>query len=305
MIRHTYATTDELREYLSGTTYSSTWTSDSAALRAILEAQSRRIDLFCGGGAFGPKTDTRYFDIGAGSLRHSPQYAVNAVSGGNIGVADQLASVVPLDGWLVSATTVTAYDATDRGASDTLSEGYNADYWLMPYNESPKTILEMNEDTTKELDAGQQTLAIAGTWGYMNETSSVTTSDAISSTTATTVSVGSASDLSPAQTIIIDSEQLYVTAISGNTLTVERGVNGTSSATHSGGATVYRYLYPELVVQACKDMAKIVFRDRDMGVTQTIGPADASVTRSDRDLRDVLNILMPYRVASTSNGLIF
>lgn len=85
------------------------------------------------------------------------------------------------------------------------------------------------------------------------------------------MSVSSAANLGPAQTILVDTEQLYVTSISGNTLTVERGVNGTTAATHSGGATVYRYDYPALVVQACLDIAKLTFRNRDMGMSTTIG----------------------------------
>jgi VCBS repeat-containing protein len=104
-----------------------------------------------------------------------------------------------------------------------LTEGHNNDFFLMPYNVSPKTIFKLNEDTSNTLDAGQQTLSILGSWGYTADTLSVTTADAVGSTTTTSVSVTSAADLGPAQTILVDSEQLYITAISGNTLTVERG----------------------------------------------------------------------------------
>jgi len=302
--RHTYATADDLRDYLAGTSYSSGWTSDAGSIRRILEAVSRRIDDYCGGGTFGPLTETRFYDIGSGSLRDSPQYQTVAITD-DIKTSMSTPGVVPLDGWIVSPTTVTAYGATDRATSETLTEGYNADFWLMPYNSAPKTILKLNEDTTKGFDAGQQTLSILGSWGYTADTVSVTTSDAIGSTTATSASVTSATDLGPAQTILIDSEQLYITAISGNTLTVERGVNGTTGATHSGGATVYRYDYPELVVQAALDLAKIVFRDRDLGAVTTIGSGDAAITSAAGEINSILMTLDQYQVTGTSNGVFF
>ena len=303
-VRHTYATSDDLRDYLAGTSYSSGWTSDANAIRRILEAASRRIDDYCGGGTFGPQTQTRYYDIGNNALRQSSQYQTISVTD-DLVTTNSSSGVVPLDGWFISPTTVTAYGATDRATSETLTEGHANDFFLMPYNFSPKTILKLNEDTTKGLDAGQQTLSILGSWGYTADTVSVTTSDAISSTTATSASVTSASNLGPAQTILVDSEQLYITSISGNTLTVERGVNGTTAATHSGGASLYRYDYPELVVQACLDLSKIVFRDRDMGAATSIGSGAVAITGAEGEIQSILGTLDQYRVAATSNGTIF
>jgi hypothetical protein len=302
--RHTYASTDDLRDYLAGTSFSSGWTSDAGSIRRILEAASRRIDLYCEGGTFGPLTETRLYDIGSGSLVQSPQYLVLAGTN-DISTSVSLANVIPLDGWLVSTTTVTAYDDTDRGASTVLTEGYANDFFLMPYNVSPKTIFKLNEDTSNTLDAGQQTLSILGSWGYTADTLSVTTADAISSTTTTSVSVTSAADLGPAQTVLVDSEQLYITAISGNTLTVQRGVNGTSGATHSGGATLTRYDYPELVVQACLDIAKLTFRNRDLGPASVIGAGEMSMTVAESEVRSVLMTLEDFRVTGTTNGIIF
>ena len=302
--RHTYATADDLRDYLAGTSYSSAWTSDAGAIRRILEASSRRIDDYCGGGTFGPVTQTRYYDIGWGTLRDSPQYVVS-VEAGALASVNSTVGVVPLDGWMVSPTTVTAYGATDRATSETLTQGYANDYFLMPYNFTPKTILKLNEDTAKSLDAGQQTLSIVGEWGYTANTISVTTSDAIGSTTATSASVTSATNLGPGQAILIDSEQLYITSISGNTLTVERAVNGTTAATHSGGVSLYRYDYPELVVQACLDLSKVVFRDRDLGTVTSIGSGDAAITTAEGEIQSILMTLDQYRVAATSNGVIF
>ena len=303
-VRHTYATADELRDYLAGTSYSSGWTSDAVAIRRILEASSRRIDDYCGGGSFGPQTQTRYYDIGFGNLRESPQYLATANSN-DLANETQVVSVIPLDNWLVSPTTVTAYGGTDRATSETLTEGHANDFFLVPYNSSPKTLLKLNEDTAKGLDSGQQTLSIVGAWGYTADTILVTTSDAIASTSTTSISVTSATDLGPAQTILIDSEQFYIASISGNTLTVERGVNGSTAATHSGGASLYRYDYPVLVTQACLDLSKIVFRDRDLGTVSSIGSGEAGITSAESEIQSILGTLDQFQVTGTSNGVIF
>ena len=61
---------------------------------------------------------------------------------------------------------------------------------------------------------------------------------AISSTSATSVPVDSASILRADQVILVGSEQMSITSISSNTLTVSRGYNSTTAATHSDGASV-------------------------------------------------------------------
>tara|TARA_Y100000401_G_C8297055_1_gene211901 strand:+ start:201 stop:1124 length:924 start_codon:yes stop_codon:yes gene_type:complete len=304
--RHTYASTDDLREYLAGTTYSSGWTSDASSLRRVLESSSRRIDDYCGGGLFGVKTQTRTFDIGTGSLIDSPQYTRAIQDSDEINTVNAVASVIPLDYWLISATTVTSYKQTARTSNEVLTEGYANDYFLMPYNSSPKTTMKLNQDTEKAFHSGQQTLTILGEWGYTNDSEQITTLDgAISSTTATSVPVTAATNLSPAETILVGSEQMYITSISSNTLTVERGVNGTTAATHSDDASVKSYLYPTEVVQACLDLSKIIFRDREMGVTQTLGGSDVGVTRASEEATNVLQTLDSFRTVSLSGSVIF
>ena len=64
-------------------------------------------------------------------------------------------------------------------------------------------------------------------------------SAAISSTSATSISVDDGTDFEVNQNIKVDSEEMTVTNISSNTLTVVRGVNGTNAATHSDNANVF------------------------------------------------------------------
>ena len=304
--RHTYASTDDLRDYLAGTTYSSGWTSDAGVLRRVLESSSRRIDDYCEGGTFGAKTETRVFDIGRGTLRNSSQLFGYTNDVGELSSLNSGAGIIPLDNWLISATTITSYKQTARTENEVLAEGVTNDYLLMPYNTTPKTTLKLNEDTSKGFHGGQKTLTILGSWGYTNDTEEITDlNGAVSSTTATTVAVTSATNLSPAETILVDAEQMYITSISTNNLTVERGVNGTTAATHSDEDAVKSFLYPSEVVQACLDLSKIIFRDRDMGTVQTLGGGEQGVTRAGQEASDVLKTLDNYRTRALSGSIVF
>ena len=273
----------------------------------IVEASSVRIDNYMGMQSFGPRSETRYYDIGSGSLRRSTQNIRNSTGGNIIGPSSAMVNAIPLDSWLVSVTgTITSYKSTDRAESESLDEGYNNDYWLLPYNTSPKVEIELNEDTSKGFHGGQQTLAVTGVWGYSNDLSGEkTTTGTIATETETAWGVEDASTLNTAQTIKVDDEQMYITGISSNTLTVERGVNGTTAATHTAGTSVYTYVYPTLVVQACLDLSKIYFRDRDLGVTQTIGTPEMGVTRSDREAINILKTLDTYRATTTESQVFF
>lgn len=70
--------------------------------------------------------------------------------------------------------------------------------------------------------------------------SATTLSAAITSTSATAITVANATQLpsSPQFRIIVDSELMLVTGISGNTLTVVRGAEGSAATVHSNGSAV-------------------------------------------------------------------
>ena len=75
--------------------------------------------------------------------------------------------------------------------------------------------------------------------GYTYKSSYTTTlNGAISSTGATSVPVADASGLLANQRIMVGSEIMAISSISSNTLTVTRGQQSTTAATHSDGATV-------------------------------------------------------------------
>ena len=61
---------------------------------------------------------------------------------------------------------------------------------------------------------------------------------AITSTSATSVAVASATPLRANQQILVGSEKMTISSISSNTLTVSRGAGGSTAGTHSDGASV-------------------------------------------------------------------
>ena len=304
---HTYADANLFRQYLAGSGHTTDWTEDATTIRILLESVSNRIDQFVGGNTFGPVTATNTYDIGLGALRTDaiertgkevsrPDYWANKASG---------AGRIPLDKWLISPTTVTAYDDTERSGSNVLTEGTSNDYLLEPYNRSPKNLLKLSEETTKSFHGGQQTLTILGSWGWEDRKSSaLSTFDAIGSTTTTSLSVSSGASTYAGYTILVDTEQMYVESVSSNTLTVVRGVNGTTAATHSGGASYYKYLYESDVVEVCLDIAKNRWRERDAGTTQLIGTGDMSLSRPQFNENTILRRLNFY-VMEQSQGIFF
>ncbi len=64
----------------------------------------------------------------------------------------------------------------------------------------------------------------------------------------TDVDVVSAAGLTAPFTIMIDNEEMRVTSIASNTLTVTRAVNGSSAATHTNGATIYPVVINSLIL---------------------------------------------------------
>lgn len=140
---------------------------------------------------------------------------------------------------LISVTSITDDDAAIA----------SSDYFLYPRNAPSrnKPYLWVELLFTSELfqfdDTKQAAISINGKWGYNERTraSGSLLNGAISDTTSTSVIVDSGDDFDIGQTILVDSEQMFIRNrdTGSETLTVERGMNGTTAATHSDNAVVY------------------------------------------------------------------
>lgn len=222
-------------------------TLDDAAILAALETVSREIDRYCGR-RFYVEQRTRYY---------------GAPSGGCLRVDDLLA--------------VTTLKTDPNGARTYPDSWATTDYDLDPPNaplESPPepyTRIHLVPLGTYRFPSGGRSIQITGKWGYYEvlETVGSLLNEALdASETGVDVVDGVLYDIG--ETLLIDSEQLYVSAIASNTLTVTRGVNGTTAASHLTAAPIQRYTYP-VVGEACTQQAILAFQ-RFTASVDDIGP---------------------------------
>ncbi|KKN20600.1 hypothetical protein LCGC14_0933880 [marine sediment metagenome] len=166
-----------------------------------------------------------------------------------------------LDEPLLAATTVTLGDAT------VLVEG--TDFRLFPNDETPASALEMINTAlawTARIDRTSR-IAIVGEWGWrrnyadawIDSTDSVQdVSVTAEQTTITTTNADGADGrglsprFSPGNLIRIDSEFMSVVSISSETLTVVRGVRGSTAATHTNDTQIDVFIPEGAVVRAAK-----------------------------------------------------
>lgn len=206
-------------------------------LLEMLNSASRIIDNYCNR-HFYVKSETRYFN-GAVPLQ-----------------IDDLLSI-DTDG----LTTDEDGDATFENTFAT------TDYILYPLNKFPKTKIELSADSNYgSFGYTKKGCSIAGKWGYGDGDSATPYTDSGDEvedtggieTDDTTITVTDADNFAPGQTILIESEQCYISAYdtSANTLTVTRAVNGTTAAEHDKDTTIYIYDYPDDIAQATLQMAE-------------------------------------------------
>jgi len=190
---------------------------------------------------------------------------------------------------------------TTQNGDTTITSG---NYYLMcggSYNVTPYDRIVLKSDSTQPNLSYSGTLqkanTITATWGYHEDWANAwqdsgdTLQAAISSTTATSCTV---SDVDGAgvygmtprfrvqDLIKIDDEFCYVTAknTSTNVLTLRRGANGSTAATHDNGSTVYVYRVMHDIETACRRLAKWLYDARASSYTDELTTTDAAgVTR--------------------------
>lgn len=235
---HTYATTAQFKDYLVNTGNTDLGTAGDSTLLTILEGASRRIDAFTNRkrSGFGPRVGTNTYDN----------------DGGEVWLEDDL----------LSAGTVSARPSTGETAVVLAAD---TDYLLYPANETQKRRIAPSGVGSLSFGSGDQVFIVYGTWGYSNDTVTLGTMGTVSAS-ATTVAL-SGGTAYPGATLLAESEQMYVTASTGGTaLTVVRGVNGTTAATHAASTSVAQYVYPSEVISACLLVAQRRWRQREAGL---------------------------------------
>jgi hypothetical protein len=158
---------------------------------------------------------------------------------------------------LASITTLTVDDDGDDTYELTLAE--TTDYFVVREREgdsnTPIVRLDLNPNGT-QLSAwptAKRAIKIVGLWAYSYELEDAlvdTAEELDASETDITLDLTAAALIYPGDTIVIESEQMEATTVSTVTLTVVRGINGTTAATHVTNSDVYVRRYPRDVERA-------------------------------------------------------
>ena len=250
---------------------------DDNLLKSKCFNASRLFDLACHRHFF-PVYETRYYD-------HPGDY-VSAFTAINN-------SRLLLDEDLLAVDTLT----TDNGGTTIAS----ADYILRrgkssnfpPFNNIE---LKTNGTTTIFSYSGtpQESNAVTGWWGYHEDwgnawlDSGDTVQDDPLSDSATTVTVDNARNFEPQQLIRLGTEYAYIESINttAETLTVKRGVNGTTAASHLQDTTIYIYQVQSDISEIVKQWAVFLTRLKNspygVGGVAELGQTEiSSLKRSD------------------------
>jgi len=248
---HVYACLAEFKDFMREQGSTSLGSNQDATMLSVLESASRRIDEFCQrslyGTGFGPRVGTNKYDS----------------SGGNC---------LWLNDDLITTTKVTVRTSTTDAGTDIVAD---TDYFLQTgsgsYGDPPYRRLVIHDAATTlaGFGSGFRTIDVVGTWSYPYVLRALvpTTAEALDATEQV-IDVSTQAGISPGMTLLLDSEQVYVTATTDaaqDTITVDRGVNGTTAATHLTSLAISRIIYTAPAVDACNRVALRRWRSRDAG----------------------------------------
>lgn len=181
-------------------------------------------------------------------------------------------SILALDWDCLSLTTITNGDASTISANNYVTEPRNdTPYWAV------KLLASSNLAWTYTSDP-ENAISIAAIWGYHADYANAwvdtgaTLAAAISNTTGTTFTCTTAK-LKSGMLVKIDSEFLYVSSVApstNDTITVVRGVNGSTAATHLISAPVSVWTVDPALQGVIWRAAAALYRLRDNPIADTV-----------------------------------
>lgn len=270
-----YATLDALRRTLGLT---ADQTGDDSLLRGALAAASRLIEAYTGRW-FAPVIQTRRYCLPEGG-------------------------VLLLDGDLLALDTLTNGDGTVIPAGA---------LHLHPAAGSVKASIVLDRTQAAFVCVGDpvDAIQVTGVWGYHPDWATAwrDSGDAVAddplAADAVTVTVSDADGADAAgesprfaagQLLTLDAEYLRVLAVDAetNTLSVARGVHGSTAAQHAEGSALAVYQPPADIVQVSLRVAAWLYRQKDAGYVQVAGGLRGQMTVPPALPEDVQQILAPY-----------
>lgn len=244
---HAYITLDALK---SAGALNITGTANDDRLLRLAEAASSVIDRWCNRHFFSRKATLRFDGNG----------------GATVGVPDLVS---------VERNGLKTYDG--YGGFPTTWE--SGEYRLLPFNADPASADNPNSRPYTRLLAtgamsgkvrfppGRGNVEVSGVWGWWRHTrrAAETTNAAIDAAAAAIV-LNTHDGIAPGHTLLIGDEQVYVRSRVRNTLSVERGVNGTVSAPIANKSAIDIFEYPPAVSEAALLLAIRMWRGTLGGV---------------------------------------
>lgn len=202
---------------------------------------------------------------------------------------------------LISASTIKLDEDSDGTFEYTM---VTADYWLeREFGENidapPFDLLRLNPYTGTRLSfmALRRLVEIAGVWGYSANVERQVPTATLADATTTTMTTSAAGNIGVGQTLLIESEKVYVSGGTASPWTVARGLDGTTAAAHAA-KPIDLYVYEPAVRDATLITLGRMAKRKDGGYTD---PADSVFlgiggTKYDIELDgDVRVMLAPYR----------
>ena len=249
---HAYITLDALK---SAGALNITGTANDDRLLGLAEAASSVIDRWCNRHFFALKAMLRFDGSG----------------GATLGVPDLVS---------VDDGGVRIYE---RGYGGFTTAWDGNDYRLLPYNADPVSANNPNSRPYTRLLAtgattgrilfppGHGNVEVSGVWGWwqhLRRASQSVDAAVDAGDTALTLSALQTGqpEICAGHTLLIGEEQVYVLARDGETLTVERGVNGTAAAATAEDSVIDIYEYPAPVSEAALLLAVRMWQSARGGV---------------------------------------
>lgn len=214
-------------------------TADDTVIKRVIENISRALDRFWEGRHYYPRTETRVY----------------TAADANLLLVDDLLTVTTLK--------------TDSGDRSYATTWQTTDYDLAPYNAvssappRPYTRVVPSPNGSYRFPSVAKGVQLAGSFGYFDVkyTADATLTEDLD-TSETGVDVSNGAVFSEGMTVLIDSEQMHVQTKATGALTVTRGANGTTAASHTSGAAIQIYEYPT-VNEAAMILASRIFKRKD------------------------------------------
>jgi len=236
--------------------------SDETKIKRAIRDASRRIEEFTGR-KFIPCTATRTFDFQHGYYLWLDDDLIERTS-------------VVNDGDTITAADILEYPPTG---------------WTRR--------LEINRSSSSFFNwtsTPQQCIQVTGKWSYCDDYEDTGTTTAASlSASDTVVTVADGHQIEEGWCLLVESEQMFVSDVSINSVTVIRGVNGTTAATHATGTTIYRYQPPDDIERACYVLTARWLKRGEASWADRTGSPEAGYEIYGEMPGEVKEILLHYR----------